>query len=341
MDNKILTVFTPTYNRLRTLRRTYESLARQSDSRFCWIIIDDGSTDGTREWVKSLGTVVKSSGIAFDWMGCPISRDDQNHFVISTDLVDIDGTLTIEYVYKPNGGLFSGYNAAIHLTNTELCVCIDSDDYMPENAVERIIEFWKTNGGSNYAGIDGLDLNLKTGKPIGGLFPENLHSDFLHNISLRKDHCGDVKLVLRTDLLKSVAPMIGFRGEKNFNPVYLILQVCDKLPILIMNEILCIVDYQYGIDSMSEAICRQYQDSPRSFAKLRLLEMSLEHNSFKDRLRSAIHYVSSCLFYRNSNWLMDANHKLLVLMATPMGLLLNAYIRLKNKSFLTKVCANE
>ena len=50
--NCTLTVFTPAYNRAHTLPRTYESLKRQSCKDFIWLIIDDGSTDGTAQLVQ-------------------------------------------------------------------------------------------------------------------------------------------------------------------------------------------------------------------------------------------------------------------------------------------------
>lgn len=330
MSNNIVTVFTPTYNRLRTLTRTYNSLIHQTNSRFRWIIIDDGSFDGTKEWVENLAIKKRFIDSSFDWMGRKIEKSKSNHFVFTSKLAGFDSTFDIEYVYKPNGGLYTGYNVAIQLADTELCVCIDSDDYMPTDAIQKIILFWKTYGNLEYAGIDGLDLNAKTGYPIGGYFPRDLKSDYLHNISIKKYHGGDVKLVLRTDLLKNVAPMIGFPGEKNFNPIYLVLKVCDKLPLLVMNDVLCIVDYQFGQDSMSEAIFYQYKDSPRSFAKLRVLEMSLVHNSLKDRFRSAIHYVSSWLFYRDTDLLQRTQMKMLIIAAFPFGLILHLYIRYKN-----------
>ena len=50
---KTLTIFTPAYNRAHTLERTYKSLYNQSCDDFEWLIVDDGSTDGTRELVES------------------------------------------------------------------------------------------------------------------------------------------------------------------------------------------------------------------------------------------------------------------------------------------------
>ena len=49
--NKI-TVFTPAYNRAHTLPKLYRSLRRQTFQNFEWLIVDDGSADGTGELVK-------------------------------------------------------------------------------------------------------------------------------------------------------------------------------------------------------------------------------------------------------------------------------------------------
>ena len=46
-----ITVFTPTYNRADLLKRCYESMCRQTNKNFIWMIIDDGSTDNTKEVV--------------------------------------------------------------------------------------------------------------------------------------------------------------------------------------------------------------------------------------------------------------------------------------------------
>lgn len=291
-----LTVFTPTYNRAHTLMRTYESLCRQTCGDFEWLVVDDGSTDNTASLVEA-------------WAK--------------------EGKIPIRYIYKENGGLYTGYNTAYQNIDSELCVCVDSDDFMPDDAVEKILEYWRARGGNQYAGLMGLDYRLDD-TPIGGFFPENLNEVWFMDLYLKKLHLGDTKPVLRTALMKQVAPMEGFAGEKNFNPVYMMMQVCDRYPLLLLNENLCYVDYQAG-DSMSAGIWKQYMNSPRSFQKQRILEMQLVHNTWYNRVRLAIHYVASSIIARDKQWLKRSPLKLLTVSVAPLGVLLYLLIVYKSK----------
>lgn len=55
-DNKRMTcsIITITYNNLDGLRRTAESVAAQTYADMEWIVVDGGSTDGTREWLQKM-----------------------------------------------------------------------------------------------------------------------------------------------------------------------------------------------------------------------------------------------------------------------------------------------
>lgn len=291
---KTLTIFTPTFNRAHTLGRTYQSLLRQSCKDFEWLIIDDGSTDNTQELVEK-------------W-----SKENK---------------IPIRYIFKENGGLYTGYNTAYANINTELNVCIDSDDYMPDDAVEIILTHWKKYGGSEYAGITGLDYLLE-GTPIGGLFPSNMHKGHLIDLIVKKLHSGDTKQVMRTDLMKSVSPLTGFPGEKNFNPAYMFFQVDNEYPSLFINKNLCYVEYQQN-DSMSKGIFKQYLNSPNSFAKTRILYLTLKRTSFSFIIRNCIHYNSSCIIANDKNWLKNSPRKFLTILTRPLGYLLTKYIKYK------------
>ena len=296
-SDKFLTVFTPTFNRAHTLGRLYESLCVQTCKDFEWLVIDDGSTDDTRSLVEG--------------------------FVQ-------EGKIPVRYIYKENGGLYTGYNRAYAEIETELNVCIDSDDYMPENAVELIVRTWREHGSERYAGIVGLDFYADTDKPIGGRFPDSLTECWFLDLYVKRIHRGDSKQVMRTDIVKRFAPMEGFQGEKNFNPVYMLLQAADELPMLLLNENLCFVDYDQS-DSMSASIYRQYMDSPRSFAKQRLMEMGLKRSTFRNNVRLMIHYVASSVIAGDKNWLKRTPHKLLAVVCAVPGYMLYRYILRKNR----------
>lgn len=292
---KTLTVFTPTYNRAHTLTRTYQSLCAQTCKDFEWLIIDDGSTDNT-------------AILANQWI--------------------LDSDFKVRYIYKENGGLHTGYNTAIENINSELCVCIDSDDYMPNDAVEKIITFWDNNRSDDVAGILGLDFMIN-GKPIGGYFKDGIYKLKMSELAPKYKHYGDVKVVHRTSLLKEVAPMPTFDNEKNFNPIYLFYKIDMKYPLLLLNDNICFVEYQP--DGMTNNIFYQYINSPKSFSELRRLIMSRPDVCLSFKFRQAIHYVSSQIMIKNKNWLNDSPQKFLTLLAAPLGGLLYIYIKYKTK----------
>ena len=333
---KTLTIFTPAYNRVHTLVRTYESLCRQTCDDFEWIIIDDGSSDNTREWVESLGAKRNAGCGAFDWMGRRFENRDDNSIEIALP------NFRLTYIRKPNGGLYTAYNVAYAVIQTELCVCVDSDDFMPDDAVEKIISLWRKHypegsiktkfsvlTGKEYCGIIGLDFYFDKGTPIGGYFPEGMTETYRSDLFVKKIHSGDCKEVMRTDLMRKVAPQIGFEGEKNFNPSYMLAQVWDKYPLLVINDNLCTVEYQIGTDSMSQGIYKQYVNSARSYAKHRILHMKMSRYPYRIKFKSAAHYISSCIISKDRQWLRNSPMKLTTILAIPMGLAIYSIIKIK------------
>lgn len=288
-----ITVFTPTYNRAYILGKCYRSLNAQTCKDFEWLIIDDGSTDHTRELVEQ-------------WQ-------------------KVDNGYPIRYIYKENGGLHTGYNTAIANMETELSVCIDSDDAMPANGIEIILKEWENlRGKQDIAGIIGLDYTDQ-GERIGGLLPE---ADSVNAASLLcVPGMGDKKYVMRNNLFRSVAPMPVFPGEKNFNPHYFVIRLSRKYRFKPINQCLCVVDYQ--ADGMSANILKQYVNSPRSFAELRRILLETPGLTARYQIKTAIHYCSSSMLAHDRQYIAHSPKKLLTVLCTPFGVLLTAFLRWK------------
>lgn len=101
-------IFTPTYNRVENLKKLYESLRKQTCKEFIWLIVDDGSNDGTEFYIRQL--------------------QSENIF----DIV---------YLKKENGGKHTAYNLALDYMGGEgWHMVVDSDDWLDSTAVECIIK---------------------------------------------------------------------------------------------------------------------------------------------------------------------------------------------------------
>ena len=292
---KTLTVFTPTYNRAYCLNKCYESLINQSNQDFKWLIIDDGSTDDTESLVNS-------------WIQ--------------------ENKIDIQYHYQSNLGMHGGHNAAYRLVETPLNVCIDSDDAMGEEAVQKILDTWQIiKGDDKYAGIVGLDAD-PSGKIIGTKMPEDLKETTLYELYHEHKVQGDKKLVYRTEVVKKYPAYPIFEGER-FVPLGYLYQLIDQdYKLYPINEVLC--DVEYMPDGSSLNILKQYRRHPKGFAFSRKSRMELAEN-FKDKFKNAIHYVSSSIFTKNGNFLNESPKKLTTIAAIPFGVALNLYIRYKTK----------
>lgn len=288
---KTLTIFTPAYNRAQTLGRTYESLLRQTCDDFEWLIVDDGSKDSTKELVEG-------------WMQ--------------------EGKISIRYIYQENQGMHGAHNTAYRNIDTELNTCIDSDDYMPDDAVETIVNFWKAHGSDKYAGIIGLD-RTENGNIIGTSFPKEMKETTLSGF-YAKGGKGDKKLVYRTEIIKQYPEYPIFEGEKYVGLAYKYMLIDQDYSLLTLNKPLVVVEYQQDGSSMN--MYRQYWNNPKGFAFYRKTEMVTTQSIIR-RFQVCIHYVSSSFIMKNKTFIQESPQKLLTILAILPGYILYKYIRNK------------
>lgn len=164
-----ITIFTPTYNRCKLIDNLYQSLLAQTDKNFEWLVIDDGSTDDTEKYFSELTSKPQP--------------------------------FPIRYLKQVNGGKHRAINRGVLIAKGELFFIVDSDDYLTENAIEKINQ-WTTSldNSHKWAGISGLKGFSKDS--IVGQHSEFSYVDAQNNERRKYNLLGDKAEVYFTDVLK-------------------------------------------------------------------------------------------------------------------------------------------
>ena len=171
----MLTIFTPTFNRATKLKRIYDSLLVQTGIDFEWLIVDDGSTDNTKEVVKGFST---------------------NKF-------------PIRYYKKENGGKHTAYNFALEHARGDFFLCVDSDDWLSKDAVKIISQIF-SNKQENIVLAYKRD---HTGRLLSKKFPSNVSRMGILELEHYYQCVGEFSLIFRTKYAQKY-PFPVFNGEK-------------------------------------------------------------------------------------------------------------------------------
>ena len=289
----LLTIFTPAFNRAHTLPRTYESLRKQDCKNFIWLIVDDGSSDNTRELVDK-------------W------KKEETEF-------------EIRYIYKENGGMHTAHNVAYRNIDTLLNTCIDSDDEIADGAVRKILNKWDTVKDQGYAGIIALDVDMNTKKIIGKGFPKGLKETTLSGY-YNAGGSGDKKLIYRTDVINSYPEYPEFEGEKYISLAYKYLLIDQDYKLAVLDEPVCNVEYLP--DGSTGMMFKDYLKNPKGWAFWRIISMKYD-KSLKRKVMDCIHYCSSSQICKNKKYIKESPYPLLTILSTPAGHLLTHYIKKK------------
>lgn len=256
MKHPFITILTPTYNRASLLPRLFDSLLRQTNKDFEWIVVDDGSTDDTREVVANLK---EKCGGAFP-MG---------------------------YVYKANGGKHMAINIGAERARGELLFIADSDDLLIDDALETVANSWHDiSDDKSFAGIAGLDITMDTREVIGSGLPQE-HID-CNAIDIRYRHhvMGDMKEVFRTEVLREF-PFPEFAGER-FCPEQLVwFRMARRYRLRYINKPIYIADYQP--DGITAGITRARMRNP-SASMLTYAELTECPVPFLVKVKAAINF---------------------------------------------------
>lgn len=290
----LLSICTPTFNRAYTLERVYKSLLAQSFQDFEWIIVDDGSTDNTRQLVEGF-----------------ISQNK----------------LSIHYFHQSNQGKHMALNKGIDMASGELFTCLDSDDWLYDDAVNIIKNIWReVNHVNEIVGIISLDT-YGDGKIIGTVFPDNLKYANWIDLMYKFKVTGDKDYYFRTSEIRKVK-FPNYPNNKHMPPSYQYWLLSKKFNFYLLNRPTKLVEYLE--DGISRNKYNKYIVAPDNFALYRYEIMDLIPTN-KRKIMNAIHFNASILLGSIKLKPKKFKNKILVNLTKPFGYLLAIYIKFKIK----------
>ncbi len=255
-----LTIFTPTYNRKKYLTRLYRSLIQQQQQYFEWLIIDDGSTDGTKQFINELIEAHRKK----------------------------PGSFKIRYYHQENSGKMIAYNAGLDLARGKFFYCVDSDDFLPDNTIHAILDSTKKLERKT-PGIIGVKMDIRVPKPQGQ-FPDNTSSSRINEIYTKHHFRGELALIFNLELTRHIKfPIIG--GEKFIPEAYLYDIIDSQGECMVMNQTIYLYD-NYQEDGYTKNFLRTLSQNPQGFMLYYWKHYYCTRN-FKERLKSLI-MVSVC-----------------------------------------------
>jgi len=181
------TVFTPTLNRGHVLHRVYDSLRAQTFRDFEWLVVDNGSTDGTADLIGR-------------WQA--------------------EADFPIRYIVQENRGVHVSWNRASAEARGELLLFIRSADAVVANALERFDAIWRSIPDEHRAEYSGVTVNCidKEGRLVGTEFPEPVLDSNSSEIRFRYKVKGEKWGFQRVDIMRAhplpvVEGYIGYMPE--------------------------------------------------------------------------------------------------------------------------------
>lgn len=283
----MITIFTPTYNRANTIHRTYESLCGQSCKNFEWLVVDDGSIDNTEllfeQWTK-------------------------------------ETTFPIRYIKKTNGGKYRAYNIGLREAKGDLFFCVDSDDWLPQDSVERILLHHESLFiKPKVAGIAALK-EYPNKKIIGKAYTKGLGLHSLFSLE-QMGEGGERSLIFKTDIAKQF-PFPEETNEKFMTESVIYDCYEGKYEFIVTNDILTTCEYQQeGLSSSPRALMLR---NPAGYKLYFAQRVDLE-TSITSRIKMSLSYHAFRLLCDKSVFPYRGKHKILVSLLAPLGYIMKWY----------------
>ena len=261
----LISIFTPTYNRAYILEKLYKSLCNQSCKNFEWIVVDDGSVDNTEELIQNF------------------IQENKIHIV---------------YYKQKNQGKHIAINKGVELAKGELFFIVDSDDILPKDSLEIVIEKYQSiKDDETIAGLAG-----RRGYISGGYIGTNKTYDDMIMTSIdfrfKKKILGDMAEVYKTKVIRQY-PFPQFEGEK-FCPEALVWKRIDQqYKILWFSNI--IYKGEYITDGLTANSFKVRKNSPKASCLYYAEEAQYDTPAYQ-KIKSVANYWRFSIYDDISFW---------------------------------------
>lgn len=296
INQKVITIVTPTYNRAYILDKCYESLKNQTSKLFLWMIIDDGSIDNTEELVKK-------------WIN--------------------EGEFEIIYYKKTNGGKASAINLSLNKLESKYFVCLDSDDTFTVNAVETALkQLEKISNNNNYCGILAL-RSAANGEVLGGKpIPIEVKETTSVELSNKYKIHSELICFYKTEIICQYRfPEV--KGENFISPAYLEHEIGRKYKYYVCHDALCYCAYlKDGLTINKRKVIMQ---NPRGYTLVKRQSFELSNN-FIAKSKHCIMYICGSILSNNENFIKESPFKLMTIIYYPLGWMVSI-LRFKLKKY--------
>ena len=284
----MLTVFTPAYNRADMLPRLYRSLCDQTCKDFEWLIIDDGSTDETAFVVQAFVNERK---------------------------------INIRYIKKENGGKHTAHNLALEEAAGEWFFCVDSDDLLASDAVEKLIKKLAHLKGED--GIIAYKEDLK-GRLLSDPFPEGVQKTQMYRLAVDYGCSGEFSLAFATNFARKF-PFPVFPGERFVTECVVYDRMDQQGEFALLPEVITVCEYQ--ADGYSSDASRLMKRNPSGYCLYFLQRIDLQSKRLK-RLITAGKYWCFRWICKRKELKYAGDHKALTALAVIPGLCFRIYYKL-------------
>ena len=286
----MITVLTPTFNRGGGLQSLWDSLQKQTVKDFEWLVVDDGSTDGTKNLITKL--------------------QEKSDF-------------PIRYIYKSNGGKHTALNVGIQTIRSELTFIVDSDDCVTDDAVESILKIHKKyRSQNNICGYAFLRA-FPDGKVNGKKFDVDEKIGSYIDVRVNGDDTGaDKAEVFKTHCLKEF-PFPEYPNEKFLGEDLVWVRMARKYEMVHINKAIYVGNYlEDGLTNNR----RKHNIASPVGCMHRAEEFMESDLKTRYRIKGGLQYIVYGRFagVKVVDLIRKSRHKVLATVCTPGGLFLHS-----------------